>query len=52
MIGWQTVAPTEPTTLEYFVNDYVGHLRHHLAQITAMAGDGRDGRISQTREAR
>ena len=46
MIGWRTVAPTTPTTLEYFVNDYVGHLRHHLAQIIAMTGAGRDGRIS------
>jgi hypothetical protein len=46
MIGWRTVAPTEATTLEYFVNDYVGHLRHHLAQISAMAGNGRDGSIS------
>ena len=46
MIGWRTVAPTTPTTLEYFVNDYVGHLRHHLAQISAMTGAGRDGRVS------
>lgn len=26
-------------TLAYFVHDYVEHLRHHLAQITAMVGD-------------
>jgi hypothetical protein len=41
MIGWRTVAPTTPTTLEYFVNDYVGHLRHHVAQIYAITGAGR-----------
>lgn len=37
-IAWKTVAASEPTTLEYFIRDYVGHLRHHLAQIAAVAG--------------
>jgi hypothetical protein len=32
-IAWETVAKDQPTTLEYFVRDYVAHLRHHLAQI-------------------
>jgi hypothetical protein len=38
MIAWRTISPTAPATLEYFVSDYVGHLRHHLAQISAIAG--------------
>jgi hypothetical protein len=32
-IAWKTVPKASPTTLEYFVRDYAGHLRHHLAQI-------------------
>lgn len=32
-IAWQTVARDEPTTLDYLMNDYVGHLKHHLTQI-------------------
>jgi hypothetical protein len=32
-IAWETVDKDQPTTLEYFVRDYVAHLRHHLAQI-------------------
>jgi hypothetical protein len=32
-IGFKTVNKSQPTTLEYFVRDYVDHLRHHLAQI-------------------
>lgn len=32
-IAWQTVSVAEPTTLEYFMRDYVAHLRHHLRQI-------------------
>ncbi|MFN2530520.1 MAG: DinB family protein [Pyrinomonadaceae bacterium] len=32
-IAWQTVETDQPTTLDYFIRDYVGHLRHHLAQI-------------------
>ena len=31
-IAWKAVPAGEPTTLEYFQRDYVGHLRHHLAQ--------------------
>ncbi len=32
-IAWQTVSEGEPTTLDYFMRDYVTHLRHHLGQI-------------------
>lgn len=32
-IAWTTVPVDRPTTLEYFMRDYVGHLRHHLTQI-------------------
>jgi len=32
-IGWKTVPRDRPATLEYLVRDYIGHLRHHLAQI-------------------
>jgi DinB superfamily len=32
-LAWQTVPASEPATLEYFMRDYIGHLRHHLRQI-------------------
>lgn len=32
-IAWRTVPESEPATLEYFIEDYVGHLLHHLGQI-------------------
>jgi len=32
-IAWHTVAPGEPTTLDYLMGDYVDHLTHHLRQI-------------------
>jgi hypothetical protein len=32
-IAWQPVPATEPTTLGYFMNDYVDHLEHHLRQV-------------------
>jgi hypothetical protein len=34
-IAWQTVANTEPATLEYFMQDYIGHLKNHLKQVFA-----------------
>ena len=37
-IAWKTIAASESTTLEYFIRDYIGHLRHHLAQIAATVG--------------
>jgi hypothetical protein len=33
VIAWQPISASEPATLEYFMRDYVGHLRHHLRQI-------------------
>ncbi len=32
-IGWQTVPEDQSATLGYFINDYIGHLQHHLNQI-------------------
>ena len=32
-IAWKTVPREQPATLEYFVRDYVAHMKHHLAQI-------------------
>jgi hypothetical protein len=31
-LAWQTVSALQPTTLEYFMRDYVAHLEHHLRQ--------------------
>lgn len=36
-IAWRTVDQSHPTTLEYFMRDYVGHLKHHLGQIAALS---------------
>lgn len=35
-IAWKPVPKGESVTLEYFVRDYIGHLRHHLAQVAAI----------------
>lgn len=35
-IAWRTVSANEASTLEYFIRDYIDHLRHHLEQIRAM----------------
>jgi len=32
-IAWRTVPADQPVTLEYFVRDYVAHMKHHLSQI-------------------
>jgi hypothetical protein len=32
-LAWETVPPEEPASLQYFMRDYVNHLRHHLRQI-------------------
>jgi len=32
-IAFKTVSSDQPATLEYFMRDYVDHLRHHLQQI-------------------
>jgi hypothetical protein len=31
--AWQAVARGQPTTLDYFMGDYVDHMTHHLRQI-------------------
>jgi hypothetical protein len=36
-IGWKTVPRTTPTTLDYLMEDYVGHLKHHLNQIVTLS---------------
>ena len=30
--AWTVVAADQPTTLDYFMRDYVAHLKHHLRQ--------------------
>jgi hypothetical protein len=43
-VAWRPVPTELPTTLDYFMNDYVGHLRHHLKQILGSDWDAeRDG---------
>jgi hypothetical protein len=32
-VGWKAVDQSSPTTLEYFIRDYTGHMQHHLNQI-------------------
>jgi hypothetical protein len=32
-IAWQSVAEEDATTLDYLMEDYVGHLKNHLKQI-------------------
>jgi hypothetical protein len=32
-LAWVPVPADHPATLEYFMRDYVGHLKHHLRQI-------------------
>ncbi|MFT6053628.1 MAG: hypothetical protein ACJAS3_000860 [Roseivirga sp.] len=32
-IAWKAVPADKPTTLEYFIKDYISHLKHHLGQI-------------------
>jgi hypothetical protein len=32
-IAWHTIPVDEATSLEYFMTDYVRHMKHHLAQI-------------------
>jgi len=40
-VAWRAVPQSEPATLEYFMRDYVDHLKHHIAQIPG-AGSGRE----------
>ena len=32
-LAWQPLPADKPATLDYFMNDYVDHLKHHLRQI-------------------
>jgi hypothetical protein len=32
-IAWRTINRDEPVTLEYFIRDYIAHMKHHLQQI-------------------
>jgi hypothetical protein len=32
-LAWKSVSRDQPATLDYFMRDYVAHLKHHLAQI-------------------
>jgi hypothetical protein len=36
--AWIPISRESPTTLEYFLRDYVGHLKHHLGQIPGAGG--------------
>ncbi len=42
-LAWKPVAVEEPATLEYFMRDYVEHLKHHLRQIEALSLPGAEG---------
>jgi hypothetical protein len=35
-IAWRSLPADGPATLDYFMNDYVDHLEHHLAQVFAL----------------
>lgn len=35
-IAWQTVPKKKSVTLLYFIEDYIGHMEHHLDQIKNM----------------
>jgi hypothetical protein len=37
-IAWQAVPAEQPATLDYFMRDYVAHLKHHLRQIDRLTG--------------
>jgi hypothetical protein len=36
VIEWKEVEKNVPVTLEYLINDYLGHMKHHLKQIFEM----------------
>lgn len=38
-IAWQSIPVDQPATLEYFIRDYLGHLKHHLRQISGIVVD-------------
>ena len=52
-IAWEVVETGDPTSLDYFMRDYVGHLKHHLRQIDPELASEPvlqkpDGRIKRT----
>jgi hypothetical protein len=49
-IAWRLVDEREPATLEYLILDYVGHLKHHLAQIERAGTDSPRGAQEHTPE--
>ena len=38
VLAWKAVPAGQPTTLEYFMRDYIEHLEHHLVQVEALTG--------------
>ena len=36
VLAWKAVPRDEPTTLDYFMADYVGHFKHHLNQVVRL----------------
>ena len=38
-LAWQSLAAEQPATLEYFIRDYLEHLKHHLRQIPGVMVD-------------
>ena len=32
-VGWKAVSTSKPTTLKYFIWDYIAHLEHHLRKV-------------------
>jgi DinB superfamily len=37
-LAWKPIPQNEPATLDYFMSDYVAHLKHHLTQL-GITGD-------------
>jgi len=37
--AWRPIPREAPASLEYFLHDYVGHLKHHLGQIPGAGGE-------------
>jgi len=35
-IAWRELSKAETATLEYLIEDYIGHMKHHLGQIFEM----------------
>ena len=38
-IAWQSIRVERPATLDYFIRDYLAHLKHHLRQISGIMVD-------------